>query len=309
METTRKRLFLAANLAALALILYWMREHISFEELLGQLKGIPPEGLLVALGLNIAVLGVYGVRLSLLLASRRLPALAVVIIGFGMNGVLPFRLGEVAKLAYARQLFGIATPRLIAATAAEKLMDLCALLLLGLVASQLVVAPYLNQGIAIAALLVGGLMMALALGFLALARWERSGRQAHSWIADAFDTLRAQKDKARIIQLASLTAVIWAITVASVHWMFSSVFPQFSLANACVLTLVLALAIAIPSAPAGLGVVEAAIVAYLSQALQAEPNQALASALAFHLIVVVPQVLTTAAILFGAFFRRHRLKS
>jgi uncharacterized protein (TIRG00374 family) len=309
METTRKRLFLAANLAALALLLYWMREHISFEELLGQLKDIPPEGLLVALGLNVAVLGVYGVRLSLLLASRRLPALAVVIIGFGMNGVLPFRLGEVAKLAYARQLFGIAAPRLIAATAAEKLMDLCALLLLGLVASQLVVAPYLNQGIAIAALLVGGLVMALALGFLTLARWERSGRQAHSWIADAFDTLRAQKNKARIIQLAFLTVAVWAITVASVHWMFSSVFQQFSLANACVLTLVLALAIAIPSAPAGLGVVEAAIVAYLHQALQAEPNQALASALAFHVIVAVPQVLTTAVILFGAFFRRHRLKS
>lgn len=308
METTRKRLFLAVNLAALAAILYWMREHISFAEVVGQLKALPLEGLLGALALNVAVLGVYGARLSLLLASRRLPALAVVVIGFGMNGVLPFRLGEVAKLAYARQLFGIAAPRLIASTAAEKLMDLCALLLLGFVASQFVVAPYLDRGIAIAALLVGGLVLAIIIAFLALARWERSGRKTHSWIADAFDTLRAQKDKARIVRLASLTALIWAITVASVYWMFSSVFPQFSPSDAGVLTLVLALAIAIPSAPAGLGVVEAAIVAYLHQALQAEPNHALASALAFHFIVVMPQVLATAAILLGTFFRRRRLK-
>ena len=306
MESTRKGLFLAANLAILALIVYWTSENISFGELLERARDLPPEGLLGALVLNLAVLGVYGLRLSLLLGTRRLPALATVIIGFGMNGVLPFRLGEVAKLGYARQLFDIATPRLIAATAAEKLMDLCALLLLGLAASQLVVAPFLDKHIAIAALLVGGLVIVLAIGLLALALWERSGREAHNWITDIFDTLKTQKDKKRLGQLALLTVAVWLITVASVHLMFSSVFPQFSIANACVLSLVLALAIAMPGGPAGLGFVEAAIVAYLHQALQAEPNQALASALAFHVIVVVPQVLTTAAIVIGIYFRRLR---
>lgn len=306
MESTRKGLFLAANLAILALIVYWTNENISFGELLEQARDLPPEGLVGALVLNLAVLGVYGLRLSLLLGTRRLPALATVIIGFGMNGVLPFRLGEVAKLGYARQLFGIATPRLIAATAAEKLMDLCALLLLGLAASQLVVAPFLDKHIAIAALLVGGLVTVLAVGLLALALWERSGRKAHNWITDIFDTLRAQKDKERFGQLALLTIVVWVITVASVGLMFSSVFPEFSIANACVLTLVLALAIAIPGGPAGLGFVEVAIVAYLHQALQAESNQALASALAFHVIVVVPQVLATAAIVIGTYLRRLR---
>jgi hypothetical protein len=137
MKTTSKRRFLAANFVVLVLVFYWVREHISLEELLGKLQGLPPEGLVVALVLNVAVLGVYGLRLSLLLTSQRIPALAVVIIGFGMNGMLPFRLGEIAKLAYARQLFGITPPRLIAASTAEKLMDLCALLLLGVVASLL----------------------------------------------------------------------------------------------------------------------------------------------------------------------------
>jgi uncharacterized membrane protein YbhN (UPF0104 family) len=309
MKSTHKRLFLAVNLAALVAILFWLRDNISPTEVIGQLRAIPLEGLLGALALNIAVLGVYGARLSLLLAARRLPALAVVIIGFGMNGVLPVRLGEIAKLAYARQLFGIATPRLIAATAAEKLLDLCALLVLGLIASQLVIAPYLDRGVAVVALLVAGLVLAMIVAFLALARWERSGRETHSWVVDAVDTLRAQKDKARIVQLASLTAVIWVITVASVYWMFNSVYPQFTPVNAGVLTLVLALAIAIPSAPAGLGVVEAAIVAYLHQALQADANQTLASALAFHFIVVIPQVLITAAILAILVFRRRATKA
>ena len=308
MESNRRWVFLAVNLAVLAIILYWLRENISPSGVIGQLKAIPQEGILIALALNLAAICVYGARLSLLLASRGLPATAIVIIGFGMNGVLPFRLGEVAKLAYARQLFGIATPRLIAATAAEKLMDLSALLLLGLVASQLFAAPYLNLGITVAGILVGGFVLVLAVAFWVLAYRERSGRKTHRWIREAFDTLRAQNHRTKLVQLGLLTAIIWIITVASVYGMFNAVFPQFSLSDASVLTLVLALAIAIPSAPAGLGVVEAAIVAYLYQALQAEPNQALASALAFHLIVVIPQVLAMAAILLGGFFFRRRLK-
>lgn len=305
----RRPLFWFVNLVVFTAIVYWLGQNISLPEVIVQLKAIPLKGIFVALALNFAVLGVYGARLALLLSARRLPALAVVIIGFGMNSVLPFRLGEVAKLAYARRFFGIATPRLITATALEKLMDLCALLILGLVASQLVVAPYLNRGISIVAILVGGLVLALFIAFLALARWERSGRRTHSWIADAFDTLRAQKNKVKIVRLVSLTAVIWTITVASVYWLFSSVFPEFSLSDACVLTLVLALAIAIPSAPAGLGLVEGAIVAYLHQALQADPNQSLASALAFHFIVVMPQMLATTVILMKAFFDRRGLRT
>jgi len=306
-QFTRKPIFLLANLVAIVAIVFWIRDNISLSAVVDQIKSLPMQGLCLSLLLSVAVLLVYGARLALLLSAAWLPALAIVTIGFGMNGVLPFRLGEVAKLAYARQFFRVATPRLIAATTAEKLMDLCALFLLGLLASQIVVAPYLNRGIAIAGLLVAALVLALIVAFLALARWERSGRETHNWINDAFATLREQKDKARITRLSVLTAMIWAITIASVFFMFNSVFAQFSLANALVLSLVLALAIAIPSTPAGIGVVEAAIVAYLQQTLQAEPNLALASALAFHFIVAMPQILATLIILLAFGFNRRVL--
>ncbi len=282
---------------AFVAIFYWLRENISVADVFTELLKMPINGLLGSLILNLAVLAVYGDRLHLLLATRRLAALGVVIIGFGMNGVLPFRFGEVIKLAYAKQIFNISTSRLFAASAVEKLMDLCALLLLGIVVSQFVVAPYLNQGVLIAALLVGVLGLAVFFAFLAQAHWERSGRKIHSWIADAFETLQSQNKKIRILHLALQTGVIWAITVASIFWFFSSVFPMFSISDASVLTLVLALAVAVPSAPAGLGVVEAAVVAYLHQSFLVESNKALASALAFHLVVVVPQILITAAIL------------
>lgn len=306
-HANRRRFFWFVNLVAFAAIVYWLRDNISVTDVVNELLKIPVNGLLGALILNLAVLAVYGDRLSLLLAARRLAALGVVIIGFGMNGVLPFRLGEVAKLAYAKQIFHIATSRLFAATAVEKLLDLCALLLLSIVVSQLVVAPYIDKGILITASLVGVLSLGVLFAFLTRTRWERTGRKTHSWIAGALETLRAQNEKVRILHLAAQTIVIWAITVTSIFWMFNSVFSAFSIIDASALTLVLALAIAVPSAPAGLGVVEAAVVAYLHQSLLIEPNKALASALAFHLVVVVPQILMTAAILLGSLFRRRKL--
>ncbi len=306
-HSTRRRFFGFVNLLAFATIVYWLRENISVTDVVDELLKIPASGLLGGLILNLAVLAVYGDRLSLLLAARRMAALGVVIIGFGMNGVLPFRLGEVAKLAYAKQIFRIATSRLFAATAVEKLLDLCALLLLSIVVSQLVVAPYIDKGILITASLVGVLSLGVLFAFLTRTRWERTGRKTHSWIAGALETLRAQNEKVRILHLAAQTIVIWAITVTSIFWMFNSVFSAFSIIDASALTLVLALAIAVPSAPAGLGVVEAAVVAYLHQSLLIEPNKALASALAFHLVVVVPQILMTAAILLGSLFRRRKL--
>lgn len=306
-NSNRRRFFWFVNLVVFAAIVYWLRENISVADVANELLKIPVNGLLGALILNLAVLVVYGDRLSLLLAARRHAALGVVIIGFGMNGVLPFRLGEVAKLAYAKQIFNISTSHLFAATAVEKLMDLCALLLLSIVVSQIVVAPYLNQGIFIAALLIVVLSAAVVIAFLARTQWERCGLKTHIWIANAFETLRAQNKKARILHLASQTGVIWGITVTSTFWMFSSVFPEFSVTDASALTLVLALAIAVPSAPAGIGLVEAAVVAYLHQSLLVGPHKALASALAFHLVVVVPQILMTAAILLRSLFRRRKL--
>ncbi|MBT7952306.1 MAG: flippase-like domain-containing protein, partial [Gammaproteobacteria bacterium] len=286
LELRHKKIFLIVNFAVLILIIIWLRENISLRLLIDQFKAVPPQGPIVVVILNIGVLAIYAARLSLLLMVQRLQALVIVIIGFGMNGILPFRLGELARIAYARQLFAIATPRLLTATAVEKLMDLCALLILGIFASQLVVVPYINKGIATSALFVGGLMFALVFAVLLLAHWKRLNKQIYKWILEALATLRVQCDRRRIFRLALLTFVIWVITVTSVYWMFALIFPQFSFPDACLLTLVLAFAIAVPSAPAGLGIVEAAIVAYLQQAIQAEANLALATALVFHLSIV-----------------------
>lgn len=297
MVKTRKLFFVLANLVVLTLIFYWLIKNISLEAFLNQFKQIPTNGLLFLFALNTLVLPFYGFRLSILLASERLKAVMVVIIGFGMNGVMPFRLGEVAKLGYAHKFFGISTPRLLAATALEKLMDLCALLVIGVVAAQLVSAPLLKQGVVTTGLAIVSILTVILFGFIVLVQRDRVGKKVYRWLAEAADTIKLYAEMKKMVYLSIITFAIWFITVAATYIMFSSIFSQFTIMDSFVLTLVLALAIAIPGAPGGIGVVEAAIVAYLQQALNAEPNQALASALFFRMVIVVPQILLSAVII------------
>jgi uncharacterized protein (TIRG00374 family) len=297
MVKTRKLFIVLANLVVLTLIFYWLRKNISLGAFLYHFKQIPTNGLLFLFALNTFVLPFYGFRLSILLASERLKAVMVVIIGFGMNGVMPFRLGEVAKLGYARKFFGISTPRLLAATALEKLMDLCALLVIGVVVAQLVSVPFLKQGVVTTGLAIVSILTVILFGFIVLVQRDRVGKKAYRWLAEAADTIKLYAEMKKMVHLSIITFAIWFITVAATYIMFSSIFSQFTIMDSFVLTLVLALAIAIPGAPGGIGVVEAAIVAYLQQALNAEPNQALASALFFRMVIVVPQILLSAVII------------
>jgi hypothetical protein len=60
--------------------------------------------------------------------------------------------------------------------------------------------------------------------------------------------------------------------------------------DAATLLLILSFAIAVPSAPAGIGLFEAGIVVYLTQKLGVNTEAALAVATVFHLVNTVPQL-------------------
>ena len=59
-------------------------------------------------------------------------------------------------------------------------------------------------------------------------------------------------------------------------------------------------AIAMPSAPAGIGLFEAAVIAYLTQAHGVQNEAALAVAVIFHLVVTVPQLAIFCAVLLSS---------
>jgi hypothetical protein len=78
---------------------------------------------------------------------------------------------------------------------------------------------------------------------------------------------------------------------------------SFSIFDAITLLIILSLAIAIPSAPAGIGLFEASIIFYLTKKFPIDNEIALATAIVFHLVIILPQVITITLILIS-----HKLK-
>lgn len=286
------------NLAVLALLVHWVSENIRPDRLVEQVARIPREAVLVSIVINFAALAIYGVRMAMLLNCRFGPAFGIVNVGYSLNTLMPLRLGEAAKIYFAHRLFGIPLTAIFAASVAEKLFDLAKLLLLALTVAGFAARDLLPPSVflSIAILLAAAVAAVTAfrrniIGIIRLlpkgGRLRRVSIELHKH-ASAYPMGR--------IVLISLA--IWGANVAIVHYSFNAYLPDITVGflDSIVLLLILALAVAVPGAPAGVGLFEAGLVAYLTQRLGAGNEAALAAATVFHLVISLPQLAVTAAI-------------
>lgn len=294
-----KILVFAVNIAVFIALLVWLYDNASFGATLVHLNAVPLGMILAASTINVVLLLVYGWRLACLLEGQFLPSLATVTLGFGLNGILPFRLGDLAKIAYANRVFAIPPASLAATTVVEKLLDLGALALVGLwlIQNQSGKFAFAEGAVVTILLLFLAGTLCLTVGLGALKRWRHLTEGRPVWVFKAVDLLVRKGNPRTLIGLLLSTAMIWLMTLVMIFMVFSDMFNQFGMVDAAVLLLIMALAIALPSAPAGLGIVEAGIVGYLHQMLGVDLNQALAAALAFHFATFFPQVLAAVSII------------
>jgi uncharacterized protein (TIRG00374 family) len=304
MQKIVKAASLAINVAILAGFIVWGVRSVSLDNLLLSFSAIQINAVMAALALNLSLFVLYAARLSRLLKNRFLDSLGTVTLGFGLNGLLPFRLGEVAKIAYANRLYGIATGALAAATVVEKLFDLGSLTLLG---TWLVRTPrfsFAGNAILITFLLLifGATLLAFFLWFTQRLKRSHEERFLQIW-APAVTVLR-QRSTTDVVVVVILTSLIWLATNGMIFSIFSYGIPNFGISDAVVLCLIIALAIAVPGTPAGLGIVEAGITGYLLQVFDTSIDQALALSVVYRLITSGPQIVLAIAIIGWSTVRR-----
>lgn len=265
---------------------------------------MPLVTVILTVAVNIMAFVFYALRLGILISKNFRISLPTVILGFGLNSVLPFRLGELAKLYYANRLFFIPASRLFAATLVEKLFDLSALAILTVLIVMATNIGLIHKSIAIL------LVVIVLAGYVFAFTYRRFSHRIEKAVGGSvrlqalLAALREQSRMHHVRAIAFYTLLIWATNTLVVYTAFSGFLPgfQIEIQDAVALLLISALAIAIPTAPAGVGVFEAGIVAYLTQ-MQGVPSElALACAVVFHLVISVPQL----AIL-GIILVRHRL--
>ncbi len=217
-------------------------------------------------------------------------------IGFGGNNLFPARLGELARtVVFARQ-FGRPTGGVLITVMLERLLDLFAILVFYLIA--LAVVPALPDVLRRGATLLGLLLIPVCLGlasflwapqvylrlWLWLSRWlpeawRQRGTRLLQGMQQGLTTLHSLP---RLGALAAIALTKWFLAAVMVWLAVVAFNVPISLGAACLVLAVIAIAIALPSAPGFVGPMQAAFVFALTP-FGVSPEVAFASSV-FYLV-------------------------
>lgn len=299
---------LILNVCFFAFLAYWLRHNVEFADLALQLKQIPLHGILIAMTINLFVLLFYASRISTLLGGGLLSSLMIATMGFSFNALMPFRAGEGVKIYFGHSYYDYSIGGMSAAVLLEKLYDATAIVVVSLLILAASHASLVEPRILIAA---AGAIFIVFCALLVLRRkgalWSLpESRFVKAARLNAFfkqaGLLVAGHSAART---AFITAAIWTTNVCLVYVVFKTLLPEIDVdvVHAMTILTIGALAIAVPSSPAGLGIFEAGIVAYLANTYGVQKERAISAALAYHFSITAPHTLIVVGFLGMALFR------
>jgi uncharacterized protein (TIRG00374 family) len=223
--------------------------------------------------------------------------------GYLLSNVLPFRLGEFGR-AYlvCRPLKGgladrhLSTTQAFSSVLVERVIDLCMIVVLFATVLPLVAGLAWAREAAVLAVVISvaamGGLFALTLNralVLRLANWVM-GHVRFPWFNAArwetrvvafLEGLAALRDRRRFALAACASAMAWVSASLCAWFLLFAFLPAPTLPMGFFVLVISGLGVALPSAPASMGVFEASVVLALS-AFQIDKNVAFTFALIFH---------------------------
>lgn len=232
------------------------------------------------------------------------------LIGSAFNAAFPAKLGELAKVMVLHRESPMPMGMATGAVFWERFADLNCLLVLGIAAAA---ALHMSLALLPLAAIVGGLWLGLGLlklkphWFTAVIDrlpWE----SLRSFLRNTMLSLSGGKERAFLLKLSLLSVANWGIFVAFVFYLLEVAIPS-GLSGGQVMAVVVAsiLGVAIPAAPAGVGVFESLVVGAL--VLAGTPKeQALATALILHVLQTLLPALLGFALMARSPYRAATLR-
>ncbi len=229
------------------------------------------------------------------------PLWHAIAIGFAANNILPFRIGEVMRMAAISRLAPVPFPAAFASVAVERVID--ALVAVGLLAIALLLVDLpVDGGIASSATTFGALALIALATAMIVARWPRLAtapierllpdsrpRKALLAIVERLaHGIAALADPRRAIPVLGWSIVIWLVNAAAFWIAFAAFDIDVSFGGAIILQGALLVGIALPSSPGYAGLFETAIMLTLSNLFGVPSDVALAYAIAYHVLTFVP---------------------
>lgn len=259
----KNSLMATLGLAVGAGFLWLALRKVDVAELRATIASLDATPLLLSTLLYWLALSLRVLRWQLLLRELGPAPLAAVsetlVVGYAVNNVLPARLGEVARAAYAKRRLGIGQVRVFGSIVIERVLDLLAIL--ACLAGGLVVLHYADHGarqptFELVALNAGAIIGVAVLA-LAVLRAGNLGRLpipptvlalCHDFAAGI-----ASLNRRSALLAAVLSAVIWSLEVAALTQAFHALAVHLELGQAMLVMGIASLSTLVPTAPGYLG--------------------------------------------------------
>ncbi|ACJ18485.1 hypothetical protein AYM17_05595 [Coxiella burnetii] len=287
----------------------WLQRTVPLHHLIVDMEHIHLGSALCVFPFYIFILLLYGLRLSFLMKIPFWKAFCVTSMGCGLNNILPFRLGDILRIYFAKQFFNLGISTTTAATLMERYFDLIMLLILGsLVLFSTQYALEVNVIYLFLILLSCSLLVIFYRYFVIKNGYLRNfitrSERARSLLM-AIEEAVSRRNK---VQVLGLSVAIW-LSLFSLYYLFFSLnLPSAHLSpnQAVCLLFMTTLSFGIPYSLGGIGIHETAIVYYLIKYLHVLPTKALALALIFHAATAIPQIILMISIFLAFQFPRFR---
>jgi uncharacterized protein (TIRG00374 family) len=218
--------------------------------------------------------------------------------GYLLNNILPFRLGEIGRAVLLAGRIGKSFWQVLSSIVVERVFDLAfaAGLLLGTL-PLVIGAEWARSGGIVAGALV---LVGFGVLFLMASRpqmvehivdtltrpWPGLQKTIAAQLTNFLEGLSALKDWRRFLRVAFWMLLTWAFNVGWYYVLLSSFFPEATWLWALFSIAVASIGVALPSSPAYIGVLEAALVGSLSL-FGADEATALAYAVVAHILYIV----------------------
>ncbi|MCL2122700.1 MAG: flippase-like domain-containing protein [Desulfovibrionaceae bacterium] len=230
-----------------------------------------------------------GGRSSLYVSSKAL------FFGYGVNNLLPAKLGEIAKAAYLTRAKGIPAAVSLCAVFWERLADLNVVLAFSVViglwygVTQLYLPLLCGMAVIWTTLL---LLFRFPDAFMRMACLLPAGR-LRDFAGSTLERLGDAQKRPKWRLLIVYSFAVWVAFILFTLWFFAVVCGNnIGIMGAALVCIAGGVGMILPSMPASLGAYEAGVVAALT-ILGADKEAALSAALALHMINIIPPVLFT----------------
>lgn len=292
---------LLGGIASLLAIYFILSQMKDVGKMWAALRSADYGWVLVSMGIIVIGLFARGARWRVLLGGA-LPfwrAFSITNVAYLVNGVLPLRVGELARAYLAMQARPPVPPlKSVGTIVVERLIDVLAVLLI--LALALAAGPLPDELRATASFFAPLMLIGFAVLVILASQRERTLRIATRlierigltrrwnlivWLGHFLDGLKPLTQPAALVRVLLLTAASWACSLASGYVLMLAIFGQADWATTCLFSAAASLAVAVPAVPGNLGTYEVSILLALGAMGYGEPvATATAFAIAVHAV-------------------------